>query len=183
MAAEPGTESGTQPGIRRRRARTSHRQSAFLADFAVHGNVAAACRPVGVDRRQIYRWLEDDPDFAERFREAEQTAVEVLELEAYRRAVIGTPYRRTSYWRGEEVGVDEKTEYSDGLLTTLLKARAPDKYRDRLDLAVAQVIKTVGFDPTEVLGSEVLGVQPGVPALPPAQVEIEIEQDPGRVMN
>lgn len=147
--------------------------TAFLEAFAVHGNVSAAARAAMVDRRQVFRWRETDEDFAARFAEAEQAALEVLELEAYRRAVIGTPYRRTSYWRGEEVGVDEKTEFSDGLLTTLLKARAPEKYRDKLDVNVAQVIKTVGFDPTDVLGSEVIGVQPGVHALPAGQPENE----------
>lgn len=157
----------------RPRARTAHRQAAFLAEFAVHGNVAAAARTAVVERRQIYKWIDADPSFAERFHEAEQAAVEVLELEAYRRAVIGTPYRRTSYWRGEEVGIDEKTEYSDGLLTTLLKARAPEKYRDRLDLAVAQVIKTVGFDPLDVLGGAVIGAQSGVHALGPGEGENE----------
>ena len=122
----------------------------------------------GLERRLIYTWRDTDPDFASRMAEADEQATETLEAEAWRRAVEGSPYRRTSYWRGEPVGVDEKTEYSDSLMTLLLKSRAPDKYRDK-DVQPAQVIiKTVGFDARIVLGpASMIDHQPVID-VPPA---------------
>jgi hypothetical protein len=125
---------------------------AFLEAYAKFGNIGYCARLVGCSRNSIYNWQEDDDEFAAAFRVAEVAATEVLEREAWRRAVDGSPYERTSYWHGEPVGTDRKIEYSDNLLTLLLKARAPDKYRDKMDLAVTQVIKTVaGVDPASVL--------------------------------
>ena len=50
------------------------------------------------------------------------------------------------------MGTDRKIEYSDALMTLLLRARAPEKYREKLDVSVQQVVKTVvGLDPSEVL--------------------------------
>jgi hypothetical protein len=118
----------------------------------MYGIMAHACREVGIASRQtVYEWLESDPEFAAKYAEAEAKALAVLEREAHRRAVEGTPYVRTSYWHGEPVGTDYKVEYSDALLTTLLRARAPEKYREKTDITVAQIVKVVGVDPSTVL--------------------------------
>jgi len=138
------------------RARSSRQKSAFLAQYAKQGNITRAAEAAHIDRRLVYHWREQDPSFAERMIDAEAQATEVLEAEAWRRAVEGSPYRRTSYWRGEPVGVDEKTEYSDSLMQLLLKSRAPDKYRDKDAQPVQVIIKTVGFDATVVLGQPAL---------------------------
>jgi hypothetical protein len=124
----------------------------FLEHFARVGIITAAAQAAGCSRRAIYSCQEHDEGFALAFREAEHQAVEALEREAWRRAVEGTPSRRTSYWRGKPVGTDEKVEYSDQLLMLLLRARKPDMYREKVDVAVSQVIKTVaGIDPEAVL--------------------------------
>jgi hypothetical protein len=141
-------------GTRRQR---THRQSgrlkhAFLQQFARYGNLGYSAALVQVHRNTVYGWLETDEAFSAAFHQAEAAAVEVLEQEAWRRAVEGSPYERTSYWHGEPVGTDRKTEYSDALMTLLLRARAPEKYREKLDVSVQQVVKTVvGLDPSEVL--------------------------------
>lgn len=141
-----------QPGRRltpRQSVRVKH---AFLAQYARFGNVGHSAALVGVHRNTVYDWLERDEAFAQAFRQAEDAAVEVLEQEAWRRAVEGSPYTRTSYWHGEPVGTDSKIEYSDALMTLLLRARAPEKYREKLDVSVQQVVKAiVGIVPDEVL--------------------------------
>ena len=153
------TEAG---GIAGPRTRKTRRVSRFLEQYALCGNITRAAALAGIERRLIYRWRDDDPDFAQRMLEAEQQATEVLEAEAWRRAVEGSPYRRTSYWRGEPVGVDEKTEYSDSLMTLLLKARKPDTYRDKDAQPVQVIIKTVGFDASVVLGQPALDANDAV---------------------
>jgi hypothetical protein len=125
---------------------------AFLESYRLWANISYACEQSGVARPNIYYWQEHDEAFAKAFHIAEQAATERLEKEAWRRAVEGSPYERTSYWHGEPVGTDRKIEYSDNLLMLLLRARRPDLYREKVDVAVNQVIKTVaGVDPQSVL--------------------------------
>lgn len=106
-------------------------KKAFLAAFALHANVSAACRVVGIARSNVYRWQEHDEAFALAFKQAEIESLEVLEGEAFRRAYEGVKSQKGIYHGGELVGVDHKVEYSDALLIFLLKARAPERYRER----------------------------------------------------
>lgn len=127
-------------------------KQAFLESYKQWANVSFACESARINRSNVYYWQEHDPEFAHNMRLAGDAATERLEKEAWRRATEGTPYKRTSYWHGEPVGTDEKIEYSDQLLMLLLRARRPDVYREKLDVAVSQVIKTVaGVDPASVL--------------------------------
>jgi hypothetical protein len=137
---------------RRATTQVAHLTERFLEHFA--------CLPRCHHRSGAGRWLLQARSTAGRtrrgfragFREAEQQAVEALEREAWRRGVKGTPHRRTSYWHGEPVGTDDKVVYSDQLLMLLLRARKPDTYREKVDVAVSQVIETVaGIDPESVL--------------------------------
>lgn len=119
-------------GVRLTERQLRQAKRAFLEHFAKNGNISAACRYAGIESRQtVYNWQEHDEQFAFEFREAEVNATEVLEAEAWRRAVEGVPHERTTYWRGEVSGTDIETKYSDTLLITLLKARAPEKYAER----------------------------------------------------
>lgn len=116
--------AGPYPGRIRRL-----KKQAFLASFEAMGNVSAACRSAGVDRATYYYWLEHDDAFALYVNQASQVATEHLEETAYTRAVLGT--EKAVYQGGELVG--HHTEVSDTLLIFLLKARAPEKYRDRYE--------------------------------------------------
>jgi hypothetical protein len=110
------------------------RKKAFLDHFRFHGNIAKTCRAIGLNRSTVYEWQETDDQFVAAFREAEIEATETLEAEAHRRAVEGL--RRLKFDKGQAV-LDPATgdpytemEYSDTLLIFLLKARAPEKYRE-----------------------------------------------------
>lgn len=133
-------------------AQSTRAKRAFLESYASWANVTAACQAAGVARRNIYYWQEHDEQFAAQFKVAESAATERLEREAWRRAIEGSPYERTSYWHGEPVGTDRKVEYSDQLLMLLLRARKPETYRETTNVNVTQVVKTVaGIDPASVL--------------------------------
>lgn len=112
------------------RAQTAQHKKAFLEVFRVLGNVSAACRDTGVDRRDVYRWKENDAKFLEAFNDAEAESTELMEREAYRRAVEGV--RRPIYSRDGN-HIDTVYDYSDTLLMFLLKARAPQRFRERYD--------------------------------------------------
>jgi predicted DNA-binding transcriptional regulator AlpA len=105
-------------------------KKAFLADFARTGNVSESCENVGIGRSTVYVWQEHDDEFAAGWREAEIKATEYLETEARRRATEGT--KKPVYQGGQLVGF--VTEKSDTLLIFLLKARAPEKYRENVAL-------------------------------------------------
>jgi hypothetical protein len=105
-------------------------QRDFLRALRRTGVVRSACRAARVGRSTAYRHRESDPDFADRWDDAIETAVDGMESEARRRAVDGT--EKPVFYKGEQCGTIR--EYSDTLLIFLLKANRPEKYRDNFDL-------------------------------------------------
>ena len=126
------------------------KKAAFLAAYAELGNITRAALAAKVARTKHYAWLKD-PTYAQAFAEAEEIAVEKLEIEARRRAVEGL--KRKKFDRLGLPVMDPETgeqyfehEYSDTLLIFLLKAARPEKYKDR----VSQEHTGPGGGPIEV---------------------------------
>lgn len=109
-------------------AETVAKQNAFLRAYAEHGTITHSARAAGIAPAYHYNWLDIDPDYPAKFKEAHQEAVEALELEARRRAVNGVE-EPTGWYKGEPGGFVKR--YSDTLLIFLLKGALPDKYKDR----------------------------------------------------
>jgi hypothetical protein len=72
----------------------------------------------------VRQWMKDDKDVAEVITEAERVGAMSLQSAAIKRAVHGV--EKGVYFKGERV--DTEIQYSDGLLTTLLKGRLPEIY-------------------------------------------------------
>jgi len=111
-------------------------QTQFLRAFRATGNVAAACRDVGLARKTVYSWRKDEPDFAAAWAEAEEDAVDVLRAAAVRRGVHGWDVPVVSMGKMvlDQTGKPlMERKYSDPLLLALLKARAPE-HRDQRHL-------------------------------------------------
>ena len=72
-------------------------------------SISKACQAAGIGRRTVYEWRGDDKKFAAEWEEAVETGTDVLEDEAIKRAKDG----------------------SDVLLIFMLKARRPEKFKDR----------------------------------------------------
>jgi len=68
-----------------------------------------AAAQAGIGRRTLYEWCDDDPEFAAQVEEATEYGTDVL----------------------EDVGWSRAIRHSDVLLTFFLKARRPEKYRER----------------------------------------------------
>lgn len=83
------------------------------------GDMSASAQTVDASPAAIHFWMEDDPAAAQRLRLAQQIGWSRLESAAYQRAVVGV--QEDVYFKGEVVG--QKTVYSDGLLSQMLKAR------------------------------------------------------------
>lgn len=92
--------------------------------------VQVAAAAVGVSHMAIHRWRRKYPEFEAQFAEAIERGVMAMEDEVKRRAFEGV--EKPVYQKGMLVGTTR--EYSDTLAIFLLKAHAPDKYRDRYEV-------------------------------------------------
>jgi len=86
------------------------------------GDRLGACKATGVSLIFLNQWCKDDPQVEERVLEAERVGNQGLVSEAIRRAVTG--YEKGIYYKGMLTATE--TQYSDGLLQALLKAKIDD---------------------------------------------------------
>src|SRR5687767_11860234 len=93
----------------------------FLAVLAESGNVTASCKAAQIEPKTAYKARNNDPQFAEQWREALESAADLMELEARRRAVEGV--EEPIFYKGVEV--TKVRRYSDILLIFMLKACRP----------------------------------------------------------
>lgn len=145
----PPPEVPVAPPPRTRRISEETLQQRYLAGLPKFFTVSGALTAAGVTMEQLRRWRERDGAFLVQEQDARNTMADRLEQEAVRRAFKGI--RVPVYQGGLLAG--HMTQFSDALLTLLLKAMRPEKYRDRADIQVTQpIIKVVaGFDPVEAL--------------------------------
>lgn len=108
---------------------TKKRQNKFLAALAATANASVACRRAGVGRNTVYTLRAADKAFSAAWDDALEQAADKLEREAWRRA---TGYREPVWHKGQQVGVVKR--YSDPLLTLLLRAARPERYRERAEV-------------------------------------------------
>lgn len=109
--------------------RTAKTREAFLLALEDTANVSKACKRAKLPRRSAYDWRRDDADFAAAWDTAIDRGTDALEDEAVRRATEGT--LKPVFYKGEKCG--SIREYSDTLLMFMLKARRPEKFKERTE--------------------------------------------------
>jgi hypothetical protein len=102
----------------------------MIATLAETGNISEACRLINIGRRTHYAWMQEDEEYRRAVDDAMETAADLLEKEARRRAVQGVD--EPVFYKGDECGA--VTRYSDTLLIFLLKGVRPEKFRDRYEM-------------------------------------------------
>lgn len=105
----------------------SERRSYFLECLCENGNVTESAKLAGIPRTTLYDWRRADEDFARAWEEANELGTDALEDEATRRGKDGVD--EPIFYKGSEVA--QVKRYSDTLLMFMLKARRPDKFKDR----------------------------------------------------
>jgi hypothetical protein len=115
-----------------RDALSKRRKRAFLMAIATEGNLALACAAAGWTVPVAKSARKGDPEFAAQWDAALENSKSLLEAEARRRGVHGV--KEPVFHKGMVVG--HITKYSDGLLTTLLRAELPEKYGNKVDMTV-----------------------------------------------
>jgi hypothetical protein len=111
-------------------------QGRFLGALRDSGNVRASCAAAGIDRSTAYRTYKTSPEFAMQWDESLEEAIDTLEGAAWSRARDGVVRHEPLMYQGQQVGEKVITEYSDTLMTVLLKAHRPEKYRERFDIQI-----------------------------------------------
>lgn len=109
---------------------TGNARATFLDVLSKTANVTKACEVANIARRTVYDWKSADAEFAAQWEASLALGIEACESEAFRRAFEG--YEEPVYQGGRMVGVVRR--YSDALATFMLKAHAPEKYRERSDV-------------------------------------------------
>jgi hypothetical protein len=104
-------------------------KNTFLETVRRTGLVAKAAKLIGTTMRRVRTECEADKDFGEEFKEALLIYAESIQEELHRRAVVGV--QEDVYFQGVVCG--QKTNYSDALLTTLVKAKSPE-FREKLSV-------------------------------------------------
>lgn len=122
-------------------------EKAFLSALRESGVVRAACDAAKVDRRAAYRHKEQSPRFNALWEDALLDFADSLEVEAVRRARDGIV--KGIYHQG--VLMSTELQYSDTLMSQMLKAKRPEEYGDKL---------TIKLDPTHIALLKKLNMSP-----------------------
>jgi hypothetical protein len=114
---------------------TRKKMAIFLEELAKCGNVLEASAAAGSPRGSFYKLRKEDEEFAQAWDDALEMAADIMEREAFRRAVEGVDepvFGSLGNNQGSgEIGAVRK--YSDTLLIFLLKGARPQKYRERYE--------------------------------------------------
>lgn len=132
---------------------TPIKRETFLAHLRHGWSVSASAGKIGVSRQAVYALRLDDKEFAAAWEDAYESGTDIYEDEAKRRSVEGT--KKPVFYKGAIVG--HVREKSDVLLIVALKARRPERYRERFDIkindarkraeiAIEQTMKEAGVD-------------------------------------
>ena len=110
-----------------RTTRTPEKDEAFVEALRLGASIAKAARAAGYSRASIYEWRQADEAFRAAWEEALEEGTDRLEDEAFRRAHDGVP--KAVFYKGDRIATVQ--EYSDTLTIFLLKARRPEKFKER----------------------------------------------------
>jgi hypothetical protein len=104
-------------------------KNTFLESVRRTGLVTKSAKSVGTNMRRVRAECDVDKDFEFEFQDALTEYAESVQAELHRRAVVGV--EEDVYFQGTVCG--SKTNYSDALLTTLVKAKSPE-FREKLSV-------------------------------------------------
>ncbi|MBQ6481737.1 MAG: hypothetical protein IJI45_11515 [Anaerolineaceae bacterium] len=132
----------------------SKEKNDFLNYYIECGTISKAAKKAHISRQTHYDWLKNDNKgfYRRAFELADKMAADLLEEEAFRRAVEGD--LQVVYYKGEEVG--RRRVYSDQLLSILLKGKKP-QYREN-----TEINNNVTVDMSEAIGAMRERIKKGV---------------------
>lgn len=138
----PHARAGKRAKRRHRMAMTQAQRKLFLDTLRQGRTVQSGADAAGVDRSTVYLIRKRDKDFEKLWDDAYETGTDRVEEEATRRAFVG--YKKPVFVKvgrynaegkrvGEDVVAREETVFSDRLMEIMMRARRPQKFRERVD--------------------------------------------------
>jgi hypothetical protein len=125
------------------------KKRAFVLAFARTGNKAQAARVAGIHPDTPYsRQWRNDRVLQAALRQAKEAAADLIEQEAYRRAVDGVE-KPTGWYQGKPAAMVR--EYSDLLTIFLLKGLRPERYKERVEMRGALANLDLNLLPDEAI--------------------------------
>lgn len=100
-----------------------------LADCRKWGNKSSAAEAANVSLETLQYYINNDPEFGAAWDAARAAYIKSLEKEAHRRAVDGWDEQRMG-----PMGAYDVRKYDGSLLTLLLRANDPSKYREQVKI-------------------------------------------------
>jgi hypothetical protein len=122
------------------------------------GVVTTACKKVGIDRRDYYRWMEEDPEFKEKVEKIGDIAFDFVESALYKQIQEGNT-ASTIFWlktKARHRGYSEKLEISgpDGLPFSPIQITLPMSGNlPQIGLGSAEVAGVPPLNPVASLGA------------------------------
>jgi hypothetical protein len=142
--------------------RTPERARAFCERLAETGNVRQVCRELSFAISFVYEWRADVPEFREMWEAAIIAATSLLEEAALLRGVHGMV--KPVFSAGQLVGYVR--EYSDPMLAMLLRAHAPERYRDNVKVEHGGGLNLGNMTDAEI-AERITAILTGVGGAPP----------------
>lgn len=160
--------------------RTEENLAALVAELETNcGDFFEACRECRLSPSFVRKWMNEDSEVKTKIEEAGKVGALRIESEAIRRAVKGV--EEDIYYQGEVVG--SKTNYSDGLMSLILKKRLRDTYGDEPAQTNVQVLNNINVMPRANSYEEWLGMveatnnqQKALPAPDSEPLDVEFKQ-------
>lgn len=103
-------------------------QDIFIQEYSNSKNMRKAASLAGISRPTVYKYLQMDADFRQRFEHAREDAIDSLELSAFERARDGVTKITPLLYKGEVVAEKVETTYSDHLAEFFLTKLRPEVY-------------------------------------------------------
>lgn len=123
--------STRKPTVQQPKYRNEKGKRAFIGAYIETCSITKACEAVGIARSVHYTWLAEDPLYRDDFFASKPQVAERLEDEAVRRGFEGIPKPITVAGEREVI-----MEYDSSLLRDLLRAHAPNRFRDRQSVEI-----------------------------------------------
>lgn len=149
----------------------AEKQTRFIEVYRQCGNIKYSCQMAGISREMFYQWKKNNKTFQRLVEEAEPEVDDTVEYAAFEEGVIGVEEPVVS--SGKVMYVDEEVLNEDGtpqldsegkpvtkrkmltirrrnptVLITLLKARLPQKYREKQQVEHSGSVDVAGAKET-----------------------------------
>lgn len=131
----------------RSRSWTEEQLARFLDELSCTGDVVYSARVAGIAQTVLYELKNTSVEFAERWQQAIENAIDHLEGAAIRRALQGD--KIPQFYQGQQIG--EVRSYSDRLAIFLLSAHRPGLYGKTRGRSGGPEAVDAEIDPKEVL--------------------------------